>query len=386
VSAAIGAKDTFSVSQDISIVGIFGNYWDGAAMAQTIRAGVIGFGLGGRIFHAPFLHAIDGFELAAILERHGDAAAQAYPGVAIARTLEELLALSDLSLVVVTTPPATHYELARQCLEAGKHVVIDKPFTATSEQGRELIELARAHNLVLSAYQNRRWDGDFLTLQQLIDAGELGRLVTLESRFERYHPGLRAKPWQERNEPGNGIVHDLGAHLVDQALVLFGTPETVQADVRHDRDQTAVNDAFAIHLHYPRLRVSLYSTMLARVPGPRFVAHGTNGSYVKYGLDPQEQALKDGAVLGGPHWGEEPESAWGTLTTTENGVPVARLVPTLPGDYRLYYENVRDAILGRAPLAVPGEQGLRVIRLLELAFESSERKCAVSCEPLDETL
>lgn len=354
-------------------------------MTEAIRAGVIGFGLGGRIFHAPFLHTIEGFELAAILERHGDAAAQAYPNVAIARTVEEFLALPDLSLVVVTTPPATHYELARQCVEGGKHVVIDKPFTATSEQGRELIEFARAHKLVLSAYQNRRWDGDFLTLRQLINAGELGRLVTLESRFERYHPGLRAKPWQERNDDGNGIVHDLGAHLVDQALVLFGTPETVEADVRYDRDRTAVNDAFTIRLYYPKLRVTLYSTLLAAVPGPRFVAHGTKGSYVKYGLDPQEQALKDGATLGGPHWGEEPQSAWGILTTTENGVPVGRPVPTLPGDYRRYYENVRDAIWGRAPLAVPGEQGWRVIRLLELAFESSERKCAVSCEPLDAT-
>ncbi|MGA8111161.1 MAG: oxidoreductase [Acidobacteriaceae bacterium] len=352
-------------------------------MPPTIRSGVIGFGLGGRIFHAPFLQAIDGFELAAILERQGDAAAQAYPGVAIARTMEELLALPDLSLIVVTTPPATHYGLARQCLEAGKHVVIDKPFTATSDEARALIDLARARKLLLSAYQNRRWDGDFLTLRQLIGTGELGRLVTLESRFERFHPRLRPKPWQERNDPGNGIVHDLGAHLVDQALVLFGAPETVAADVRFDRDHTAVNDAFAIHLHYPKLRVSLYATLLARVPGPRYVAHGTKGSYVKYGLDPQEQALKDGAILGGPHWGEEPQSDWGTLTTTGNGIAVARPVPTVPGDYRLYYENVRDAILGRAPLAVPGEQGWRVIRLLELAFASSERQCAVSCKPLD---
>lgn len=354
-------------------------------MAQTIRAAVIGFGLGGRIFHAPFLEAIEGFELTAILERNGDAAARAYPSVRTVRTIEELLAVPELALVVVTTPPVTHFDLARQCLEAGKHVVIDKPFTATSEQGRELIELARARKLVLSAYQNRRWDGDFLTLQKLIASGELGRLVSLESRFERYHPGLRAKSWQERNDPGNGIVHDLGAHLVDQALVLFGTPEAVQADVRCDRDQTLVNDAFVIHLRYPRLRVSLYSTMLARVPGPRFIAHGTGGSYVKFGLDPQEQALKDGAELDGPQWGEEPESAWGMLTTTEHGVATARRLPTLPGDYRKYYENVRDAIWGRASLAVPGEQGWRVIRLLEMAIESSERQCTVSCKALDAT-
>lgn len=352
-------------------------------MSHPIRAAVVGFGLGGKIFHAPFLQAIDGFELAAILERHGEDAAKAYPRAAIVRTMEELLAQPELSLVVITTPPSTHFELARQCLEAGKHVVIDKPFVASSEQARQLIELAHAQKLVLSAYQNRRWDGDFLTLQKLIADGELGRLVALESRFERFHPGLRPKPWQEKNLPGNGLLFDLGAHLVDQALVLFGTPEAVTGDVRYDRDRTEVNDGFAVHLHYPRLRVSLYSSLLTAAPGPRFVALGTSGSYVKYGLDPQEPALKEGAVLGGPHWGEEPQQAWGNLTTIQNGVPVERSIPTLPGDYRRYYENVRDAILGRAALAVPGEQGWRVVRLLEMAMESSVRRKTVSCVSLD---
>lgn len=354
-------------------------------MARKVRAGVVGFGLGGRIFHAPFLQAVEGLELAAILQRKGDDAARAYPSVPVVRSMEQLLAQPELALVVITTPPSTHFELAEQALLANKHVVIDKPFVATSDQARQLIELARARNRVLSAYQNRRWDGDFLTLQKLIVAGDLGRLVSLESRFERHHPGLRPKDWQEKNVPGNGLLHDLGAHLVDQSLALFGTPRSIVADIRYDRDQTAVNDAFTIHLHYPRLRVALYSTMLACAPGPRFVAHGTSGSYVKYGLDPQEPALKGGAVLGGPHWGQEPESAWGTLTTVEDGIPAARRVPTLPGDYRRYYENVRDAILGTAPLAVPGEQGWRVIRLLELALESSEKQQALPCASLDAT-
>ncbi len=352
-------------------------------MAGTIRAGVVGFGLGGKIFHAPFLQAIDGLELAAILERHGEDAAKAYSGVAIVRTMEELLAVPELSLVVITTPPSSHFELARQALNAGKHVVIDKPFVASSEQARQLIELARARGLALSAYQNRRWDGDFLTLKKLIADDALGRVVSLESRFERFHPGLRPKTWQEKNVPGNGLLHDLGSHLADQALVLFGTPQSVTADIRYDRDRTAVNDGFAIHLEYPRLRVSLYSSLIAAAAGPRFVAHGTGGSYVKYGLDPQEPALKGGATLGGPHWGEEPEAAWGKLTTMENGVPSERVVPTLAGDYRRYYETVRDAIWGRAALAVPGEQGWRVIRLLELAIESSVRKQAIPCGLLD---
>lgn len=352
-------------------------------MGRTIRAGLVGFGHGGSIFHAPFLHVIDGWELTAILQRHGDTAARAYPGVAIARSMDELLAQPELDLVVISTPPSTHFELARQALEAGKHVVLDKPFVATSDEGRQLIELARARKRVLSVYQNCRWDGDFLTLQQVLDSKELGRVVTLESHNDRYWLGPRRKPWQEKTLPGNGILHDLGSHLVDQALVLFGTPEAIFADVRQDRDVAAVNDAFTIYMFYPRLRVVLNSTLLARIAGARFVAHGTLGSYVKYGHDPQEQALKDGATLGDPHWGEEPGANWGKLTTMRDGEAVERLVPTLPGDYRKYYENVRDAIWGVAPLAVTAEQGWRSIRLLEMALESSAKRCAIDCAPLD---
>ncbi|MHB8303803.1 MAG: oxidoreductase [Acidobacteriaceae bacterium] len=352
-------------------------------MQPTIRAGVVGFGLGARIFHAPFLDAIEGLELAAILQRHGDEAAKAYPGAHIVRSVDALLAVPQLELVVISTPPATHFELARQALQADKHVVLDKPFVATSQQARQLMELARQRKRVLAVYQNRRWDGDFLTLQTLLSSGELGRLVSMESRFERYRPELRGAIWKEQDDPGNGLVHDIGSHLVDQALLLFGTPESVCADVRHDRDGTQVSDGFAIHLQYPRLRVSLFATLIAAAPGPRFVLHGTQGSYVKFGLDPQEDALRGGATLGGPHWGEEPESAWGKLTTLQEGIATERTVPTLPGDYRPYYENVRDAILGRAPLAVPPEQGWRTIRLLELALESSQQKRTISCAPLN---
>ena len=352
-------------------------------MHRILRAGLVGFGHGGTIFHAPFLHAIDGLELAAILQRHGDTAAQAYPGTIVSRTMDDLLAQPNLDLVVISTPPSTHFELAVQALEANKHVVLDKPFVATCDEARQLIELARARHRILSVYQNCRWDGDFQTLQQVLASGELGRLVTVESRYDRYRPGPRTKPWQEKTLPGNGVLHDLAAHLVDQALVLFGTPEAILADVRLERDVAVVNDAFTLCLRYPRLRVWLSSTMLARTAGPRFVAHGTLGSFVKYGLDPQERALQGGAALGGPHWGEDPEANWGTLATTCDGQPVERRIPTLPGDYRKYYENIRDAIWGVAPLAVTAEQGWRTIRLLELALESSAARCAVSCASLD---
>lgn len=357
-------------------------------MEPTLHAAVVGFGLGGQVFHAPFLQATEGIELTAILQRHGDQAAQAYPGVAIVRAMEELLTLPQLDLVAISTPPATHFPLAQQALEAGKHVVIDKPFVATSEQAAKLIELARSKKLVLAAFQNRRWDGDFLTLKRVLASGDLGRLVSMESRFDRYRPELRGAIWKERDEPGNGLLLDIGSHLADQALALFGIPETVHAEVRYDREGTQVNDGFAIHLQYPRVHVSLHATLIAAAPGPRFTLHGTRGSYVKFGLDPQEDALRGGAVLGsttaaGLPWGTEPESAWGKLTVVRESFTQERVVPTLPGDYRPYYENVRDAILGRARLAVPAEQGWRILRLLELALESSRQQRTLSCEVLN---
>lgn len=348
-----------------------------------IRAGLIGFGLGGRVFHAPFLQAVEGFELAAILQRHGEEAAAAYPQATVVRDVESLLAQPQLDLISISTPPATHYELARRCLEAGKHVVLDKPFVATSAQAAELIRLARERKLILSPFQNRRVEGDFFTLRELIGSGKLGRLVSMESRFERYRPALRTGLWQEEDKPGNGLLHDIGSHLCDQALVLFGVPESVTADVRFDRDGTTVNDGFTVHMHYPRSRVSLYGTRLACEPGPRYMLHGTLGSYVKFGLDPQEDALKGGAIPGrnfdGRPWGVEPESAWGTLTTPGSNGMERHPVPTLPGSYELYYENVRDTILGRASLAVTPEQGWQTTRLLELVLESSAQQRAISC-------
>ena len=237
----------------------------------------------------------------------------------IARSVEELLADETIRLVVVATGNNTHFELARQCLAAGRHVVIDKPFTVTSAEAAELIALARERDLLLSAYQNRRWDGDFKTVRKLLasEAGnfpeapsQLGRLIVFESHFDRFREEPRLQTWKESGALGGGILYDLGPHLIDQALTLFGTPETITADIRIDREGGVTDDAFDIRLSYPRLTVLLRSTMTATIPGPRFTLHGTGGSYVKFGLDPQEDAIKNGAKIGAPGWGEEPESAW----------------------------------------------------------------------------
>ena len=353
-----------------------------------IHVGLIGFGFAGRTFHAPIVHGVSGLRLDAILQRKGDDAAEAYPGVPVYRGLPELLAQESLRLVVIATPNDSHFPIAKECLLAGKDVVIDKPFAPSFAEATELARLAKERGRLLSVYQNRRWDGDFKTLQNLVASGELGRVVSYDSHFDRFRPALRAGAWREQAGPGTGVLFDLGPHLIDQALVLFGIPATVSGDVRLERDGAVTDDAFDITLHYPGLRVRLRATMLASQSGPHFVVHGTRASYTKLGLDPQEDALKRGErPEQSTTWGIEPEEAWGTLkvgavgSPNDRGIPAHsgedRAVPTEAGDYRGYYENVRDAILGKSALAVTPEAALRVMRVLELVQQSSRERRVV---------
>ncbi|MCC7173848.1 MAG: oxidoreductase [Bryobacterales bacterium] len=332
-----------------------------------IGVGLVGFGLAGRFFHAPVIRAVPGLRLKSVVQRHGDSARETFPEVGIVRDVEALLSDPGIRLVVIATPNQSHYGLARQCLLAGRDVVVDKPFTVTSAEGEELIRIARAQGRLLSVYHNRRFDSDFRTVQRLIAGGAFGRLVRLESRYDRYRPAPRPGVWRERDEPAAGLLYDLGSHLIDQALTLFGAPQAVSADLRVERRQALVDDAFDVVLHYPGLRVQLSASMLACSPGPRFLLYGTQGTYIKYGTDPQEEPLRAGRQPGGPGWGVEEESQWGTLTPA--GGPPQR-VPSEPGDYRLYYDNVRAALEGTAALAVTPEQAVRAVRVIELARES----------------
>jgi predicted dehydrogenase len=351
---------------------------------REIGVGVIGYGLGGRVFHAPFVNAVEGLRLVAIMQRTGDAAAKDYPATKIARSVEELLADKSIKLVVVTTPNATHFTLAKLALESGKHVVIDKPFAATSNEARTLGELAKNKGLLVLPFHNRRWDGDFLTVKKLIANHAVGRLVTFESHFDRFRPIPREGTWKEAENPANGMLFDLGPHLVDQALALFGAPATITASVRSDRDQTAIEDAFDITLHYPAangkgLLAHCRTSYLACDNAPRFLLHGTTGSFRKYGLDPQEPALVAGAKVpmqgSQDVWLKEDSSRWGTLIVAPDpSAPetlVANEIETELCDYRGYYASVRDAVLGVAPPTIAAEDGYRVIRLLELARQSS---------------
>ena len=339
-----------------------------------IDVALIGFGFAGRIFHASMISAIEGLRLAAILQRHGDEAAQTYPDARIARSLDELLAIDRIRLVVIATSNTSHFELAKACLLAGRDVVIDKPFATTYAEAAELVDLAQKHGRLLSVYQNRRFDGDFQTIQQLQAQDRLGRIVLFESHFDRFRPQPKEN-WRERPEAGSGLLFDLGPHLIDQALVLFGDPEALTADVRIERDGAIVDDAFDIVLHYPKtkMRALLRAGVLVSTPMPRFAVQGTSGGYLKYGLDPQEDALKRGERPTDDHWGHEAPERWGTLLTAVGDNFATEKYATLPGDYRKYYANIRQAILGVASPAVTPGPALQVMRALELARESSHQ-------------
>jgi len=335
-----------------------------------IAVGLVGFGFAGRVFHAPMISSVAGLNLRAIVQRKGNDASRLYPNAAQVPSVEELLAIPEIQLVVVATPNTSHYPLAKQCLLAGKDVVVDKPFTTTYAEATELVEIARQHRRLLTVYQNRRFDGDFRTISDLLAENRLGRIVLFESHFDRYRLELRPDAWRERPEAGSGIFFDLGVHLLDQALLLFGTPEAVTADIRVEREGGQVDDAFDVLLHYPRMRALLRASMVALAPDLRFLVRGEKAAYVKHGIDPQEDALKRGQVPSDASWGKEARELWGTLQSPGG----AQRVETAAGDYRLFYQNVRDAMLGKSKIAVTHEQMLNVMHGVELARKSSEER------------
>ena len=344
-----------------------------------IDVGLIGFGVAGRAFHAQVIRATPGLRLAAIVQRHGNEAAEKYPDVRVVRSVEELLDIREIRLVVIATPNETHAPIARQCLEAGRDVVVDKPFATTLKEAEGLVELAQKCGRLITVYQNRRYDGDFQALRQIVADGTLGRIVRFETNYDRFRPDLKPGAWRERVGPGSGIFFDIAPHLIDHALVLFGLAEAVTADIRMERTVAVVDDSFDVMLHYPGgMRAVLRSTMLAVAPRPRFVLHGTRGSFFKQSFDPQEINLRRGYIPESGPWGGEPEEDWGVRTTVENDVVTKRSVPSATSDYRDYYANVRDAILGRATLAVTPEYALEVMRVLEMAQESSRTRCTIA--------
>lgn len=341
-----------------------------------IRTGIIGYGLSGRVFHAPFIDVVDGFELTKISTTKPEGIKlikQRYPTTEVVPGADEIINDPSIDLVIVTSPNTVHFSQAKQALLAGKHVVVEKPFTNTSAEADELIEISKKQGKIVTAYHNRRFVSDTKTVKKILASGLLGEITDYETHFDRYRPEPRsAGYWREKPLPGSGIFYDLGSHLIDQALHLFGLPTAVTAHITSQRPWAKADDCFDVRLHYPTLKVTLKSSMLAKIPGPTFQIHGTKGSFVKYGLDVQEENLDKGMIPNTPDWGKEPESIWGKLITEYNGVKISGVVESENGDYRDYFINLRDTILGKAELAVKPEEARNVIRVIELAFQSSE--------------
>ncbi len=335
-------------------------------MSQSLRTALVGYGSVAEKMHAPLIHACPDLDLVAVVERHGDKCGQKFPKVRTFRSLEALLEEDAADLVCITTPNEHHFPMAKQCLLAGKHVVVDKPATVHSRETDELDRLATAKGRVCSVFQNRRFDGDFRTLQKLVAENTLGDLVYLESHFDRFRPNV-SENWRERDVPGNGIAYDLGSHLIDQVVLLFGKPTAVYADIQKQRTNAVADDCFDISLYYGAFKARVTAGVLVNVQTPKFLLLGQKGSFQKFHLDVQEQAFKDGKVPEGPDWGVDPEEQWGKLHLEHETRPY----PTLPGDYRIFYQNVADAILGRAPLQVTLSQAATVLKLIEASFKSA---------------
>lgn len=336
-----------------------------------IDVGLIGFGLAGRFFHAPIISAVPGLRLAGIVQRRGAEAALLYPNARILKSVDELLSMEQIRLVVVATPNDTHVSLTQLCLAAGRDVVVDKPFAPTLHEAETLVKFAAEKNRLLTVYHNRRWDADFQAIHNLVSQGALGRIVLFETNYDRYRPNLKQNAWRERSGPGSGIFFDIGPHLIDQALQLFGTPEALHADLRIERDAGVVDDSFDVVMHYPHgLRAVLRSTTMAVVPRPRFILHGARASFRKELIDPLESMLRSGRVPEGENWNVEPERNWGVATFAKGDQLVQERIPS-QGDWRTFYAGVRDAILGVAPPPVTSQQMLDVMRAIELAQKSS---------------
>ena len=345
-------------------------------MQPTLNVALVGYGFVGKVFHAPLVANTPGLRLHTVVSSDARKVLADHPGVRVVAEPEAAFADPDIDLVVVAAPNMAHAALASAALAQGKHVVVDKPFTATLQQAQQVVaDAARADRLV-SVFQNRRWDADFLTLGKLIADGALGQAMEFHSHFDRYRP-LVADRWRERDEPGSGLWYDLGPHLIDQALQLFGMPEAMFADIALQRDGAKAADYFNVLLRYPKLRVVLHAGSLVPGRSLRFAVHGTRASYLKQGLDPQEDALRKGGIPGQPGWGIDPLP--GVLRSgTASGVE-AEIVQGLPGDYVRYYAAMRDAILHGAPAPVTPQQALEVMAMLEWGLESSTTRREIAC-------
>jgi len=340
---------------------------------------VVGYGIASQVMHLPFLSTMKEYEVVSILERHASLSQEKYPGTRLVRTIDEMVSDPAIDLVVITTPNDTHFPYTQKALLAGKHVVLEKPFTVNTDDARQLVDLAKKSTGKLSVFQNRRYVSDFLTVKKVIRDNLLGEIVEYEAHYDRYRPEQKPNAWREKDIPGSGILFDLGSHLIDQALCLFGIPETIDADIRLQRPHARVNDYFDLRLDYGFTKVIVKSGMLVREPGPRFMINGRLGTFLKSGEDVQEAELKKGVLPVSPDWGKDPEEFWGLLHTEYHGKIIREKFPSVHGSFGLYYKNLYKSLAEGYPLREKPEHGYNTIRLVELAMESNMKKATIPC-------
>jgi scyllo-inositol 2-dehydrogenase (NADP+) len=341
-------------------------------MTTPLNTALCSFGMSGLVFHSPFLSINPHFNFYAVWERTRNLAEEKYPDVKTYHTLEDMLSDDLIELVIVNTPNYTHYEYAKKSLEAGKNVIVEKTFTIDVAQANELIALAKKQNKLLSVYQNRRYDSDYKTIKKVIADDLLGELVEVEIHFDRFREELSSKLHKEIPGPGAGVLYDLGSHLIDQALQLFGKPEKIFADIRIIRPLSKVDDYFELLLYYPKLRVRLKASYIVREALPGYILHGLKGSFIKPKTDIQETLLKEGVIPGKKDWGTEPETEKGLLHTEIKGKEVIEFIISERGNYNDYYDAIYEAIRNNQPLPVTAEEGAEVVKVIIAAFKSSE--------------
>jgi scyllo-inositol 2-dehydrogenase (NADP+) len=347
---------------------------------NPINTSLLSFGMSGWVFHAPFIDVHPGFNLYSVWERTKNNAVEKYPSVKTVRTFDGILNDPETELVVVNTPNYTHYEYAKKALLAGKHVLVEKPFTVTVKEAQELIDLAINKNVKLTVYHNRRFDSDYRTIKKVVDQGLLGEMVEAEFHYDRYKEDLSPKLHKETPGPGTGALYDLGSHLADQALQLFGMPDAVFADIQIMRAVSKVDDYFELLLIYKKLRVRLRSSYLVREALPGYILHGTKGSFIKAKTDVQENDLLSNIKPGTAGWGLEPETQKGLLHTEINGEVVRKYIESEPGNYMDFYEGLYHTIREGDAAPVNATEALQVIRIIEAAFRSNHEKKIISLD------
>ncbi len=343
-----------------------------------VFTGICSYGMSGKLFHAPFIEAHPGYELSAIVERHNNDSKERYPHAKLYRSVEKLCADNDLQLIVVNTPTHLHFEHAKMVLQAGKNMVIEKPFAINVKDAEEITALAQKNKLFISVYQNRRYDGDFRAVKEVIQNELLGEIREVEIRYDRYRPNFGGKQHKEGNMPGAGNLFDLSPHLVDQAIQLFGFPHAIFADLIKMRDDVAVPDYFELLFYYDRLRIRLKASVIARESTYAYVLHGMKGTFLQQRSDMQEQQLLAGVKPSLENWCPAPASPDGLLHTEINGEVIRKETTSAPGNYMGYYDDVYKALTGDGANPVPATDGIMNTRIIDAALESMNEKKVVS--------